>query len=226
MRKPKSTAAAHELLIEAEITRIAVEDGTTPWANRRFELARADDLEQTARELLALEAPAEVGTGGEIVPQGRDAIDYPGIACMVRERDLTAAHASRDRLRLADEARCFDLAADMAESAGARNSVEKALLHQMAAAHATAMTLLGRAQEELRANDRTDGRGQRLGNLEAVRLGNAAARLMGAFGEGLVALHRSRSGGQQIVQVVHQHVDARGGRDGGGGSRENKKGHD
>ena len=47
------------------------------------------------------------------------------------------------------------------------------------------MRLLGRAQEELRANDRVDARGQRLGNLEAARLANVAARLLGAYQDGL-----------------------------------------
>ncbi len=147
-----------------------------------------------------------------MVPQGQDDIDYPGIACLVREPDLTAAHASRDRLRLADEAGCFDLAADMGESVRARDSAEKALLHQMAAAHATAMRVFGRVRAELDGPARVSrATGQNLSNGEVSRLTNAAARLMQAYQQGFLALHKGRSGNKQVVQVVHQHVDARGG---------------
>jgi hypothetical protein len=130
-----------------------------------------------------------------MVPQGQDAVDYPGIACLVREPDLTAAHASRDRLRLADEAGCFDLAADMGESVRARDSAEKALLHQMAAAHATALRVLGRVRAELDGPARVSrATGQNLSNAEVSRLANAAARLMQAYQQGFLALHKGRSG--------------------------------
>ena len=210
--QPTTTAEAHELLIQARSKRLHVQDGTTHWANHSFDLARADAMEQAAREFLALKQPAEFGTGGEMVPQGRDASDYPGIACLVREPDLTAAHASRDRLRLADEAGCFDLAADMGESVRARDSAEKALLHQMAAAHATALRVFGRVRAELDGPARVSrATGQNLSHAEVSRLANAAARLLQAYQQGFLALHKGRSGNKQVVQVVHQHVDARGG---------------
>jgi hypothetical protein len=45
--------------------------------------------------------------------------------------------------------------------------------------------------------------------VETVRLANAAARLMESFRDGFLALHRMRSGGQQVVTV--QHVTVQGG---------------
>ena len=147
--QPTTTGEAHELLLEAQSRRLRVQDGTSHWATHAFDLAWADAMEQAARAFLALKEPAEFGTGGEMVPQGRDASDYPGIAGLVRAPDLTAAHASRDRLRLADEAGCFDLAADLGESVRAQNSAEKALLHQMAAAHVLALRVFGRVRAEL-----------------------------------------------------------------------------
>jgi hypothetical protein len=41
--------------------------------------------------------------------------------------------------------------------------------------------------------------------IEACRLANASARMMGAFQDGLLALDRVRRGGRQTVKVVHVH---------------------
>jgi hypothetical protein len=42
--------------------------------------------------------------------------------------------------------------------------------------------------------------------VELARLTNASARMMQAYQEGLLALHKVRSGGKQTVVVQHVHV--------------------
>ena len=106
--------------------------------------------------------------------------------------------ASMERIHLADAAGCYDLAFDTAETIQAENSIEKMLAHQMAACHAHALRMLAKAEEQRDV-------------VEQVRLANGAARLMGAFQGGAATLARLRSGGQQRVTVVHQHVQVAGG---------------
>ena len=41
---------------------------------------------------------------------------------------------------------------------------------------------------------------------EAARLAHAAGKLMGAFNDAVLTVQRRRSGGRQVVQVIHQQV--------------------
>jgi hypothetical protein len=43
-------------------------------------------------------------------------------------------------------------------------------------------------------------------NVEAARLTYAAGKLMGAFNDAVLTVQRRRSGGRQVVQVIHQQV--------------------
>jgi hypothetical protein len=63
------------------------------------------------------------------------------------------------------------------------------LAHQLAAAHDAAMQLLKRALDPKHPP------------VEMARLANCSARLMDAFQQGLLALHRVRSGGKQVIRV-------------------------
>lgn len=121
-----------------------------------------------------------------------------------------AAHAHRERLRLAQDAGCLDLAMDASVSMEAANSLERMLGHQLAAAHTQAMRLLASADKWLHQSDPSDGctplgRAQ-LASVEAARLTNAAARMTAAYQAGLLTLARLRTGGQQTVTVQHVHV--------------------
>ncbi|MFM8769739.1 MAG: hypothetical protein ACKOD9_18920 [Rubrivivax sp.] len=82
---------------------------------------------------------------------------------------------------------------DCAQSIAAANSIEKMLAHQLATAHEAGLRFLDRA---LRHDD----------TVEAARLANVAARLIGTFQDGMLALQRIRAGGAQTVVVQHQHV--------------------
>jgi hypothetical protein len=102
--------------------------------------------------------------------------------------------ASRDRLELIADTEVLEPALDAAQSIQAANSLEKMLVHQMAAVHRAAMKLLARA-----VNDR-------LLPVEAARLTNAAARMMDVYQAGLLTLQKIRTGGKQTVVVQHVQV--------------------
>ena len=67
-----------------------------------------------------------------------------------------AIEASRDRLELANKAGALEMGLDLADTIQADNSMEKMLVHQMAAVHNSAMrmTALVNRRMESMANDR------------------------------------------------------------------------
>jgi len=130
----------------------------------------------------------------------------------VREPTLITAAAQLDRLRLADAAGALDIALDAADTIQPQNSMEKMLAHQLSAAHVLAMRMAGNANHWLcRAAEYGNCMRSEVANVEAARAANTAAKMMQAFQQGIVTLHRIRSGGQQKVTVVHQHVQVAGG---------------
>ena len=144
------------------------------------------------------------GNGGELLVATKDVLtEKPGIVDTVRKRgDMLAADASLERLDLAGEAGALVLAVDAAESIQAQNSLERELAHQMAAAHALAMKMIGAAREDLAAYAATGHRYQHRSQ-EAARMATTAARLMDAYQRGLLTLDRLRTGGRQTVVVQH-----------------------
>ena len=174
----------------------------------------------TYAERVRTEAPEymqQVGAGDELVPasmlgensralQYRSTVDRP---------DCVAIEASRDRLELADKAGALEMGLDLADTIEADNSMEKMLVHQMAAAHNSAMrmtALVNRRLESLESmadinqlyiNRLTMQNIERL-NIETCRLAGTAARMMNTFQQGMLTLQRVRTGGEQRV-VVEQH---------------------
>ena len=106
--------------------------------------------------------------------------------------------ASGAPMTAAPDAGVLVAAIDAENSAGARNSLEKTLCHQMAAAHESAMRPVGRSSDD------------RLPAVEQARLSNAAARMMQVFQEGFLTLQKIRTGGKQTVVVQHVNVSGRG----------------
>jgi hypothetical protein len=80
-----------------------------------------------------------------------------------------------------------EAALDAAESAKAENPLEKMLCHQMATMHCVAMKLASRSLDNV------------MPPVEMARLSNASARMMQVYQEGLLTLHKIRSGGKQTV---------------------------
>src|SRR6478752_3943651 len=191
-------------------------------------------------ERVRTEAPEymqQVGAGGELVPasmlgENSRALEYRNT---VERPDCVAIEASRDRLELADKAGALEMGLDLADTIQADNSMEKMLVHQMAAVHNSAMrmTALVNRRMESMANDRLTMQNIERHNIETCRLAGTAARMMNTFQQGMLTLQRVRTGGEQRV-VVEQHqyvtrvedggqavigpkVRTRGVRNGGGG---------
>ena len=97
-------------------------------------------------------------------------------------------------MEAAESAGVLEAAVDAAVSVRARNSLEKMLCHQMAATHHMAMKLMVRAADA------------RLPPVETARLTNAGAGLMQVYQDGLLALKKFRTGGQQKIVVQHVQV--------------------
>jgi hypothetical protein len=176
----------------------------------RFTLAEAAELETVAD--LALD-PAVHSTGRVMVGAGGEAVlgSKSQFANTVRERpDMIAVTASEQRMELASAAGALELALDTAQTIGAQNGLERALAHQLSAAHVAAMELQAEARDLLQHYKRTGCIHQQL-SIEAGRMMNAAARMMGTFQNGLLTLARLRSGGQQVIVVRQQIAVGEGG---------------
>jgi hypothetical protein len=106
--------------------------------------------------------------------------------------------ASSSRMTAADGVGVLEPAVDAAQAVQARNSIEKMLAHQLAAAHHTAMRLAAAST------------GERLQPVDVVRLTNAAARMMDVYQNGCLALLKLKTKGKQRVVVQHVTVGAGG----------------
>ena len=125
-----------------------------------------------------------------------------GLRDTLRTPDMPAIDASiaRTDLLLTEHLDVAALAVDAAESAGAANSLEKMLTHQLALAHSAAFKFMDKAVGYLEQIGRgRDGTAP----VEAARLTNAAVRLMTTYQQGMLTLQRLRTGGTQVVQVQH-----------------------
>lgn len=175
----------------------------------RFEIAQANDMEAAAAEYLDIgnhvTGPQSIGNGGEMVVRTSEAQgSIPGVLDLLRQSpDMLSAGASRDRMELTGNA--VTMAIDAAASIQAKNSLERMLAHEMAGAHRLAMlfaeqsaSLLERARPQY-----SGGPISQQHSVEASRLANASARMMGAFQDGMLALDRIRRGGRQHVTVKH-----------------------
>jgi len=173
----------------------------------RFMRDDAAILETAAVYALTLGASPPVGAGGELVPKG-DQIKCGGgnFIDMVDRPDAVTAAASMDRLKLADEVHCVPLAIDTAETIQAKNSIEKMLAHQLAAAHKLAMTFAGQARKHTQRVGEGIYSSDLLHVEHATKMANASARMMDAFQKGVLVLHKLRTGGTQTVTVQHVNV--------------------
>ena len=172
----------------------------------RWRRLEANDMETYAENFLAPPGEEiEVGAAGEMVPRGERAMDRPDLIDTVRsEPDRVTARASVARLELVAETGALDLAVDTADTIKARNSLEKMLAHQIAAAHGLAMKFAAKSEQMLGFVSSWDTAArQQVSSIEASRLANSAARMMESFNQGLLTLDRLRNGRRQVVTVQH-----------------------
>lgn len=151
-----------------------------------------------------------VGVGGELVPtdSGKGGKEW-ALLNTVDNPTYVTADASRARLDLAQDAGALDEALDAAETIQARDSLEKMLAHQLATAHVAGMSLAGQLQKqvEIAGNLVCAPEKQERAILNATRLAGAVARMQSTYQQGLLTLHRLRTGGKQTVVVQHTVVN-------------------
>jgi len=190
---------ARRLLNRAAIVRDEVERYPAMYDEQG--LLDVDCGEAAALAYLYPDAEPFAQEGGALVPQ--DACTGSAI----RRSPKVAALADNERLGLASEARADELALDMEQSAGAESSIEKAMTHQMAAAHAAALRIVGRVNFELEHMGTRSRNEHREATVEIARLSNAASRLMQTYQQAALTLAKMRSGGKQTVVVQYVHVN-------------------
>jgi hypothetical protein len=145
----------------------------------------ADSLRQAANN----RARAAQVALGEVVPEQpsylKDTLSLPDFAAL-------DASTERTRLLMANGVDAMALALDAVHSAGARSSLEKMHLHQLAVLHKTAL-------EQINSANYTSNHDLQTKHLQ---IGN---RLIRTFQQGLMALVRLRGGGMPVIQHVHIH---------------------
>lgn len=135
------------------------------------------------------------------------------VALFTGDRPLIAAEAAGERIELAG--RNTTLALDTAAAAGARDSIEAMIAHQLAATHSLAMRLSGLAEgyvssaQAERMKDSVRYPHERSqppwASIEAARLALAAVRCAEASQAAALTLVRLRTGGKQVMHV-HQYT--------------------
>jgi hypothetical protein len=158
-----------------------------------------------------------IGVGGEMrmnTPLQLGDAEGLRLRDTVKEPNNVTATAQLDRLRLAEEAGALDIALDTTDTIQPRDGLEKMLAHQLSALHVLIMRMTGTAQawlDRARPNDFNHDPCKQAAPVEACRAANVVAKASQAFQQGILTLQRIRSGGQQKVTVVHQHVQVAGG---------------
>ena len=155
-------------------------------------LAHESDWHQNAAATL-YEAGTRLANGTvvvntEAIPRGtgylKDTLADP---------DLAAIESSEARGRLLQMNEVVALGVDVANTAGASNTHEKLISHQIALAHKVAMEQANQASHE------------RDPAMEIKRL-QISARMMATAQQGVLTLRQLKSGGIQSVVVQHVHV--------------------
>lgn len=193
-RRGEQAIQANQLAaIEDAIPRIDPGDETAYAARARLERARAEQLLEPAE-------PVTVRSGEAVTwgHRGEAHEAYKGACARINDTlenpNSITAGASGDRMSAALGAGVLEPAVDAAMAAQARNSIEKMLCHQLAAAHHTAMRLI-----ELSTNPNLQP-----GDL--ARFTAASARLMETYQTGCLTLLKLKNRGRQRVLVQYVHV--------------------
>lgn len=212
MKHKRITEMALEKKREAFGCRIKAEDkGASGYVDRKI----AGMLETEAAALIAIDEPPITNMGEVTEPH---IANLPGrwwIKNTLPDGNLITEEASitRTDLLMQPNIDISALAIDAAESVKADNSMEKMMAHQLALAHEMVMKIGNAAMGEAWKIQQptTHGNGLRPGAAtELQRLTNSVARLMGAYQQGMLAMQRLRTGGNQLVTVQHVNVGAGG----------------
>lgn len=173
------------------------------------EAAGIEELAAMLRDRTARELPKlHEGQGGEIAPLEDCDMQWPMremAQVVAAEPSMLAADASLDRLKLARNADVLTMAVEAAENAKAQTAMEKMLAHQLAAAHSLSMEMFATASNDLcrwqKARDLNPA-----ALADAARSGTVAARLVGAYAQGALALDKLQNGARQVITVQYVSV--------------------
>lgn len=129
------------------------------------------------------------GNGGEVLAlEDEMKFEAPGLHdALTAPPSVLQAVASRDRMEVLGKSDTTALGVEMAQSLGARGSLEQSLTHQIATAHSLAMRFMGTAHAELQRYETTRNP---IFSVEASRCANTASRLMTAVGGAALVLER------------------------------------
>ena len=152
--------------------------------------------------LLQPSSPIVVSAGEALTAENQPGEIFKGahsrIIDTLANPNTVTVGASGDRMSAALGAGVLEPAIDAAMAAQARNSIEKMLCHQLAAAHHTAMRLIEHSTNpNLQAG-------------EVARFTNASARMMDVYQAGCLALLKLKTKGQQRVLVQYVNVGSGG----------------
>ncbi|HIA03094.1 MAG TPA: hypothetical protein EYN66_14510 [Myxococcales bacterium] len=188
-RGEKALKKQRESLDGRRAALLAAEQGDRLTALCEHEVAEASQKE--AIVLRHTKDVPEMRAGGEVAPE-------PSGAAVTSETllnpDAVSIGASAQRLALLEITGVSEIAVDAAETISAANSLEKMLAHQLALCHDTAFKTMHQASE--RPDNVPD----------QTRLINSATRLLKCYQDGLLALHKIRSGNRQTMVVQHVNV--------------------
>jgi hypothetical protein len=174
-------------------------------------IAEAERLEAVAATMMIPDGTPDVRSG-EVAFGPGDSGPSRQIADTLARPDMAAIDASvaRTGMLLTAHADVVALAVDAATTAGAINSNEKMLAHQLAIMHALTMKAATRALEYESRLDTGSDEEKRGNAIEFIRLAQTAGRLSSVFQDGLIAQQRVQSGGSQTMTVRHVTVEAGG----------------
>lgn len=155
-----------------------------------------------AEDNLSLAETTERTAGGELA-----VAETGSLVDTLDDPDYVGAAASASRMELAQKADVLVAGADLAETIGAQDSLERMIAHEMALAHKLAMEFGEHASSYRGKADRAvQEKSFQMYGLEATRAANASARQMEMVHKATLALLKLRNGGDQTVKVVHVEV--------------------
>jgi hypothetical protein len=165
-------------------------------------LERQADRFRDPRQVIGSSLAA--GNGGEVVAAEPSADAFQ--QRVQQPSDMLAAEATEHRMTLTANVSdpALTLAMEMSESLGARDALERNLIHQIAASHTVGLVLLSKANAfaTMAVSWAPDGR-QQMQSIEAARMATAATRVLEIAQHGMLAFERMRHGGRQVVTVQH-----------------------
>jgi hypothetical protein len=168
------------------------------WSDAALKPLYAQRAREEGERLLAAPEHLVGDASTELVsprnPDEKGARDY--LLATLDEPNIIGVAASEERADVATRAGVLSPARDVAKTVQARNSIEKMLSHQLAAAHHAGMELMAHL-----------GQARTLPPVEWARLVNAAARMFEVFQSGCVTLQKLKTGGRQHVIVQYQQVN-------------------